>query len=191
MSFELPLPTQSSHLGKYQDGLNNSKTGSTIAIIISNGHIDLAYGLTHDWWPLKEEKRTMKLLNKRIVFAVLAFGLIGTSQVALAEKRDLTKDEIIEMFSDKTVWGNHAEKGRRKEVYFAPDGTFRQRRYSKRDTWLNEGKWYVNDENLLCMEKNGETKCRRVVDKNGKIKIYKGKKHVWNYTKFKDGNKLR
>ena len=52
----------------------------------------------------------MKMLNKRIIFAVLTFGLIGMSQVALAETRDLTKDEIIAMFSDKTVWGNHAKK---------------------------------------------------------------------------------
>ena len=44
----------------------------------------------------------MKMLNKRIVFAVLTFGLIGMSQVALAEVRDLTKDEIITVFSGKT-----------------------------------------------------------------------------------------
>ena len=130
----------------------------------------------------------MKMLNKRIIFAVLTFGLIGMSQVALAETRDLTKDEIIAMFSDKTVWGNHAKKDRRNKVYFAPDGTFKSKRLDEKGG--SEGKWSVDDKNRLCMEKNGDTRCRTVVDKNGKIIKYKGKKHVWNYTKFEDGNKL-
>ena len=128
----------------------------------------------------------MKILYEKMVFAVLAFGLIGMSQVALAETRDLTKDEIIVMFSDKTVWGNHARKNRRNKVYYAPDGTFKGKRLD--EIGGGEGKWYVDDANLLCIEKEGDTRCRRVVDKNGKIKKYKGKKHVWNYTKFKDGN---
>jgi len=130
----------------------------------------------------------MKMLNKRIVFAALTFGLIGMSQVALAETRDLTKDEITAMFSGKTAWGKHAKKDNRTMVYFAPDGTYKAKRLDQRDS--SEGKWYANDENLLCMEKGGHTRCRRVVDKNGKIKKYKGTNLVWNYTKFKDGNKI-
>ncbi|GMR05646.1 MAG: hypothetical protein BMS9Abin25_0221 [Gammaproteobacteria bacterium] len=130
----------------------------------------------------------MQLRDKRIIFAALTFGLIGINQVALAEMRDLTKDEIIEMFSGKTVWGNHARKNKRHMVYFSPDGTFKGKRLDKDGE--TEGKWYVDDENLLCKVKDGDTKCRRVVDKNGKIKKYKGKKKVWNYTKFKDGNCL-
>jgi len=138
----------------------------------------------------------MKMLNKRIVFPVLTFGLIGMSQVALAEVRDLTKDEIIAMFSGKTVWGDKVDKGirsrsrsiKRNMVYYAPDGTFKSKRLDEKGA--GEGKWYVNEENLLCKEsgKKHKMKCRRVVDKNGKIKKYKDKKHVWNFTKFKDGN---
>ena len=139
----------------------------------------------------------MKMLNQRIVFAVLTFGLIGMSQVALAEMRDLTKDEIIAMFSDKTVWGHKAGKvgrssksNRRNKVYYAPDGTFKSERLDERQSF--EGKWYVNEENLICKENiDGDMKCRRVVDKNGKIKKYKDKKHVWNFTKFKDGNCIK
>jgi hypothetical protein len=130
----------------------------------------------------------MKIFYEKMFFVVLAFGLIGMSQVALAETRDLTKDEIIEMFSDKTVWGNHARKNKRDKVYFASDGTLKSEVYERHIDWESEGKWYVNDENQLCMEKEGDTRCLRVVDKNGKIIKYKGKKHVWNYTKFKDGN---
>ena len=132
----------------------------------------------------------MRILNKMVVRSVLAFGLIGMSQVSIAEMRDLTKDEIIAMFSDKTVWGNHAKRNKRNKVYYAPDGTFKSKRLDEIES--GEGKWYVNEENLLCKE-SGEThemKCRRVVDKNGKIKKYKDKKHVWNFTKFEDGNKL-
>jgi hypothetical protein len=137
----------------------------------------------------------MKMLNKRIFFAVLTFGLIGMSQVALAEMRDLTKNEIIAMFSGKTVWGEKANKGlmsvkrsiKRNMVYYAPDGTFKSKRLDEKES--SEGKWYVNEENLLCKENiDGDMKCRRVVDKNGKIIKYKGKKHVSNLTKFKDGN---
>ena len=138
----------------------------------------------------------MKILNKRIVIVVLALGLTGMSQVALAETRDLTKDEIIAMFSGKTVWGEIANKGlmsakrsiKRNMVYYAPDGTFKSKRLDEKES--GEGKWYVNEENLLCKEsgKTHKMKCRRVVDKNGKIKKYNGEKHVWNFSKFKDGN---
>ena len=131
-----------------------------------------------------------------IIFSALTFGLIGTSQVALAEMRDLTKDEIIAMFSGKTVWGDKEPKvtrsfrlpAKRNKVYYAPDGTFKSKRLDEKGS--GEGKWYVNEENLLCKEsgKKHKMKCRRIVDKNGKIKKYKGKKHVWNFTKFKDGN---
>lgn len=68
----------------------------------------------------------MKIINEIVVRAVLAFGLMGISQVALAETRDLTKDEIIVMFSGNTVWGNHAKKSRKNMVYYAPDGTFKR-----------------------------------------------------------------
>ncbi len=90
------------------------------------------------------------------------------------------------MFSGKTDGGKHAKKkDNRTEVYFAPDGNaYKAKRLDQRDS--SEGKWYANDENLLCMEKGGHTRCRRVVDKNGKIKKYKGTNLVWNYTKFKD-----
>lgn len=133
----------------------------------------------------------MKILNMRIAIAALTFGLIGMSQVAFAEMRDLTKDEIIEIFSDKTVWGDSAKKGgrvvKRNMVYFAPDGTFIGKRLDERNR--AEGEWYVNDEDLLCMKNdNGQEKCLRVVDKNGKIRKYNNYTHVWNFSKFKDGN---
>ena len=129
----------------------------------------------------------MKMLNKRIVFAVLTFGLMGTSQAVLAEMRDLTKDEIIAMFSGKTVWGKHARKDKRNMVYFAPDGSMKNKRLDERESY--EGKWDVNEENRLCRENiDGNMKCFRVVDKNGKILLYKDLKHVWYFTKFKDGN---
>jgi len=125
---------------------------------------------------------------KIIVCSALAFGLTGMSQVALAEMRDLTKNEITETFSGKTVWSNHANKNRSSKTYYAPDGTLKNKR--SKDIGTREGKWYVDDKNLLCKEYDGDTKCRRVVDKSGKLKMYKGKKHVGNYKKFKDGNCL-
>ncbi len=130
----------------------------------------------------------MKTINKKIALSALVSFLLVTTQVALAEMRDLTKDEIMTMFSNKTVWGNHARNDKRAKVYFSADGTFTARRLDERGG--SKGNWSVNDENQMCMERDGDTRCRRVVDKKGKIKKYKGKKHVWNYTKFKDGNQL-
>lgn len=136
----------------------------------------------------------MKIINEMVIRAVLAFGLMGMSQVALAETRDLTKDEIMATFSDKTAWGKSTKRGKRNDkrvkVYYAPDGTFKSKRLDEREEC--EGKWYVNEENLLCKESVNcnEMKCRRIVDKNGTIKKYKGYDHVGTFTKFKDGNKL-
>ncbi len=130
----------------------------------------------------------MKAIYKKMALFALGSFLLASTQVALAEMRDLTKDEIMTTFSDKTVWGNHARKEKRTRVYFSPDGTYKSKRLDEKGS--AEGKWSVNDNNQLCMERDGDTKCRRVVDKKGKIKKYKGKKHVWNYTKFKDGNQL-
>ncbi len=130
----------------------------------------------------------MNSINKKIAVSVLASFLLITTQASLAEMRELNKDEIIAAFSGKTAWGHHEWKDKRTKVYFAPDGTFKGKRLDERGG--GAGKWSVNDKNQLCMEKNDNSKCRRVVDKNGKLKRYKGDKLVWNFTKFKDGNQL-
>ena len=127
-------------------------------------------------------------LNMKFACAILAFGFVGMSQPALAEQRDLNKDEIMAKFSDKTVSGHHATNDMKSITYFAADGTFKGKRLDKEG--ITEGKWTADDKNLLCRGKEGNRNCRRVVDDNGTIKIYNEKDHVWTYTKFENGNKL-
>ena len=128
-------------------------------------------------------------MNKKLLSALLVSFLLSASQAALAGWEDMTAEEITAAFSGKTAWGNHAIKNRRNMVYFAPDGTFKGKRLDEKGS--GEGKWSVDGSNL-CLEKEGDTRCRRCAQKkkNGKIRKYKGKKHVWTYTKFEDGNKL-
>ena len=158
----------------------------------------------------------MKTLN--VIFCtVLASCLIGISQVALAEKRALSADEVTAMFSDKTVWGHHTNKPKKYMVYYSPDGTFKRKRIVEGSTNQNgiavvlsssqsgggiyktkqvdtnkivQGKWSVDEKGRLCIKKK-KKKCRMIVDDNGVIKRYKeSNNHVWTFTKFEDGDKF-
>ena len=116
---------------------------------------------------------------------------LGMSQAAMAGDWEvMKKEEIMTTFSGKTVWGEHARKSRRAMNYFNPDGTWIGKRLD--DTGSNSGKWYVDDENRLCMyrDNDGDTRCRIVKKKGDKIRKYKGEKYVWKYTKFKDGDQI-
>ncbi|GAG69768.1 unnamed protein product [marine sediment metagenome] len=111
----------------------------------------------------------MKMLNKRIVFSALIFVLMGMSQVVLAEQRTLTGDEVTAMFSDKTVWGEHAIKDKQTVGYFAADGSFTGRNLANKNT-KSTGKWSVDKKGRLCLKKGGEKKkCTTVVDDGGEI----------------------
>jgi len=130
----------------------------------------------------------MKIINEMVVRAVLAFGLIGMSQAVLAEQRVLNADEVAAMFSDKTVWGEHAFKEKKTMSYFSADGSFTGKQLDINET--TKGKWSVYKKGRLFLERGGDNLCRKVVDDGGVIKKYKKKKHVFTYTKFEDGNKL-
>ena len=132
----------------------------------------------------------MRIMNEMVVRFVLVFGLPGMSQVVLAEQRVLKAGEVTAMFSDKTVWGEHAFKDKKTIGYFAADGSFTGRNLAKKNKKSN-GKWSVDKKGRLCLKKGGgEKKCRKLVDDDGVIKKYNDKKHVYTYTNFEDGNKL-
>ncbi|MFW2438311.1 MAG: hypothetical protein ACN4GR_02960 [Arenicellales bacterium] len=97
----------------------------------------------------------MKAINKKVALVGLVSCLLGTTQLALAEKKDLNKDEIIATFSGKTAWGNHAIKGKRNMVDFAPDGTYISKHLDEKSS--GEGKWSVDGSNL-CIEKEADTR---------------------------------
>ena len=129
----------------------------------------------------------MRKINKNFISIVLMFGLMGFSSLILAEERTLTGDEVTAMFSDKTVWGEHAVKDKKSISYFAADGSYSGKNLTKNTK--SKGKWSVDKKGRLCIDK-GDKKCRKIVDDGGEIKKYKKKKHVYTYTKFEDGNKL-
>lgn len=154
-------------------------------------------------------------MNKKRVFTVLVSGLICMSQTALAEKRVLNTDEIMEMFSGKTVWGNHTTRDKKNMVYYSPDGTFEGKRLiegstSKKNTVavihgdrynikhvnpdkIHQGKWSVDKKGRLCIKKKKKQKmCRVIAYDNGVIKGFKGSnEHIWTGTKFEDGNHIQ
>jgi hypothetical protein len=125
-------------------------------------------------------------MNKKLISAFLVFGIMGFSNFTLAEERDLTGGEVTAMFSDKTVWGENAKK--KTISYFAADGSFNGKNLDNNKA--SKGKWSVDKEGQLCLDRKGKNKCRKVVDDGGLIKKYKGSKHVFTYTKFEEGNKL-
>ena len=125
----------------------------------------------------------MKKINRKLVSTLFVFVIMGFSNLTLAEAPTLTGDEVMAMFSDKTVWGEHAFKDRKSIAYFAADGSWTN---SKKST----GKWSVDKKGRLCLERGGDNKCRKVVNDGGVIRKYNKKKHVYTYTKFEDGNKL-
>ena len=128
----------------------------------------------------------MKTLNI-IVCTVLVSGLLGMSQVALAEKRLLTADEVTALVSGKTAWLQHAFKDKKLVVYYSPDGTWKSKRLDKNKT--DKGKWSVDKEGRLCMNK--WKNCRRIYDVGGAVKDHQGSnEHNMTYTKFEDGDKL-
>lgn len=133
----------------------------------------------------------MKMLLKTLVFCFISCGLITATQVVVAEERELSKDEVTALFSGKTATGNHPRKNRASTVYFAPDGAWKGKGMAGGKQVQNQGKWSVDGEGRLCMEKNGDTRCRRVVDDNGVIKKYKQDKLTWTYTKFEDGDQVK
>jgi len=130
----------------------------------------------------------MKKMNKKFVSTLLVFGIMGFSNLTLAEERVLTGDEVTAMFSDKTVWGEHAIKGYKSISYFAADGSYNGKNLTKNKK--SKGKWSVDEKGQLCLDRKGDNLCRKVVDDGGVIKKYKGSKHVFTYTKFEEGNKL-
>lgn len=74
--------------------------------------------------------------------------VIGTSN-AFAD--DLSREEVIQLISGNTIEAVHAMRGKPITTYYLPDGTFRQIRSGERQ----KGIWYVNDDGLLCKNREG------------------------------------
>jgi hypothetical protein len=101
----------------------------------------------------------------------------------------LSKEELLDLFSGKTVESVTAVKGRVSQTYYNPDGTLEQIQEGK----VRFGKWRVRNDARICLQmENLEEKCRIIVKEDGDIRKYIVKKngqhqHSVSYRKFTQG----
>jgi hypothetical protein len=106
--------------------------------------------------------------------------------------KDLSGDEVTELISGNTVDAIHVSQGYKITTYYSPDGSYRQLRKGERQ----EGKWHIDDEGLLCKQRDGKGVVCRVIVEDGDIwKAYKVpgnkmklRRHKRDITKITQGN---
>lgn len=133
-----------------------------------------------------------------IALLVLGLPLWGSSQdsevntgVALP-KGTLNADELVVLFSNKTVHSVTAVEGRKSVSYYAASGEIRQQRHGV----TRHGRWRVTDNHRICLQmENLPEKCRIVVKEKGVYQKYIVRKngqhqHSVSYQRFEEGNPL-
>jgi hypothetical protein len=101
----------------------------------------------------------------------------------------MSREEVLELFSGKTVESVTAVKGRVSRTYYDPNGTVEQLRKGDR----RYGKWRVTKNGRICLEmENSVEKCRIMVREGDQVKKYIVKKngmhqHSVSYRKFTEG----
>lgn len=113
---------------------------------------------------------------------------IFTISASYAEEQ-LNGDQIKEVLSGNTAYGEHAKRGFEIIRYFAANGDLTQYRpyFTKRPR--ADGKWEVKGDQL-CMEleRHGQT-CGRFVKSGDDYLWYKEhNKHIWTFKKIVSGN---
>ena len=110
----------------------------------------------------------------------------------LLPKGTLDREQIIKLFSGKTVESVTASKGRISHSYYVQDGSLVQVRNGQK----RSGKWRVTRTGRICLQMEGMAeKCRIIVNEKGKYKKYIVKKngrhqHSVSYRNFIDGKQL-
>ncbi|MES9955515.1 MAG: hypothetical protein ABW120_09920 [Sedimenticola sp.] len=117
---------------------------------------------------------------------VLALALALSPALAVAET-PLSKHEVIELFSGKTV--NYRVVPRKLDVvaYFDPSGEARENRGGKKD----HHPWWVKDDGRHCIQFKGKKPgCLKIVrkDDGAYVKYNKKGKLLVIYKTFEEGN---
>jgi len=129
--------------------------------------------------------------------SIIAIALVMVAALAFecnAEWRILSNDEVIDLFTGKTVKGYHVKKKYAFTSYYEPTGTFRSYQGEAREPRL--GKWWVNNEGDICIRWQDESKdlCRKMItDDDGnyrKVLVKKNGKQILivRFESFIDGN---
>jgi len=101
---------------------------------------------------------------------------------------ELSEDEIIERFSNKTVEGRHLKKNFSFVRFYGADGTLIAVSDEKGERTAN---WSADEENL-CHQWHGKNKCFPMKEQDGVVKMYnrRGTVPILVFNKFTDGNNL-
>lgn len=123
-------------------------------------------------------------MKKCVMVVFLATSLLPLA--ALAE-RPLTKDEMLNIFTDVTFDGVYLPKDSRFTAYGAPDGTLIiVQSNGDRSSGRN---WSVNDKGQRCVD--GGSRCFDVIDRgDGTYHQYENGKHMHTLSNFRKGNQL-
>lgn len=117
-------------------------------------------------------------------------SMIATTAFA-DDGRKMTKDEVIERFTDVTFDGVFIPKNKKFVAYDSPDGKLEiLRPNGKRDKGRT---WFINDDGERCATnpKWDAPRCFEVFDMgNGEYHQYKDGKHLHTLTNFRNGNQL-
>ena len=143
------------------------------------------------------KRRFVQNLTVYLLVVLIAVVILGDIAVAADDgiplpDGTLNANDVLELFSDKTVESVTAVRGRTSISYYAPNGEVRQQRKGVTRT----GKWRVLDNGRMCLQMDGlPEKCRIIVNENGIYKKYIVKKsgehqHSVTYRSFRDGNPL-
>lgn len=101
----------------------------------------------------------------------------------------LNAEEVLTLFSDKTVTSVTISKKRESISYYDSNGEIRQLRDGKK----RNGTWRVTKNGRMCLKFGAKEKCRILVKENGKYRKYVVKNDgqhrlVVDYSSFKAGN---
>ncbi len=135
----------------------------------------------------------MKKLIYFIGSVVLVCFLTLNSSTVYAG-RNLTGEELTELFTGKIVEGFNVGKGYTFKAYFRPDGTIHAEYKNRPNIRQRNGKWRVDKKGRKCVKWEGKKKegCNIIVNDDGifkEITIKKGKRnHVVTFTEFTDIN---
>ncbi len=116
--------------------------------------------------------------------------------MAVAEQK-LSRDEVVEVFTDVTFDGIYHPRNSRFSAYDAPDGTLIV--VQSNGSRSGDRAWFVNDKGQRCATdpkwKNKpewrDGRCFEVIDGgDGKYLQYENGKHTHTFSNFRKGNQL-
>ena len=99
---------------------------------------------------------------RTLLIIICSAWLCGLSYAAASAER-LSSDEILKLLKGATVETTAGRKDRPQFMTFKPDGTVAGEREKKRSSVYDNGKWWVQDNGLFCLQwedwQRGEKKC--------------------------------